>query len=228
MRRGSLVLIIVLLLLTLPAVVAADSHKVSMRYTSYDPLSGDGRAENSWCRLGQAVNITDRHVASIGYNVWRIGNATGDIILSIRDIAEEEDENMVIFSKVWGDASELAVWGTGPNPIEVTLDEPMYINAMVRICVEYYDGDMDNYCCAGYYSGDRVTGEWYTNYRYGQWIDIGEAEEGSYLYTWVDPEDIETQNEDTIPFWPIAPLGAALGGLWFYVNRRQHKKRETN
>lgn len=228
MRRSSLILIVVLLLLALPVAVAADSHKEYMTYTSYDPLSGDGLAENSWCRLGQVVNIPGRYVTSIGYNVWRIGNATGDIILSVRNITEEEDENMVIFSKVWGDASNLKVWGTGSNPIEVMLDEPMCINATVRICVEYYDGDMENYCCAGYYAGDRVTGEWYTNYRYSQWHDIGEAKEGSYFYTWVDPEDLETDEPASVPLWIIVPIGLGAGGVWFYVNKRKHKKHEAN
>jgi len=217
--RLATAIIVVLVCLIMVVPVTADSHKVSMPYTDYDPLSGDGLAKNSWCRLGQVVNITGRYVASIGYNVWKIGEPTGNITLSVRNITETDG---VIFSKVWGDASNLAAWGTGVNPVEVMLDEPMCINATVRICVEYYDGDMDNYCGAGYYAGDRVTGEWYTNYRYGQWHDIGEAEEGAYFYTWVDEEDLKPSHAtSSMPLWAIAPIVVAVGFAGFYIKKRK-------
>ncbi len=219
MRRASLVLVAILLLL-LPTLVVADSHRVGIPYTSYDPLSGDGLARNSWCRLGQVMFIPNRCVASIGYNVWRIGEPAGDVILSIYNSA-----GGLMFSKVWGDASNLTAWGAGPSPIGVTLDEPMCINATVRICVEYYGGDGENYCAAGYYTGDRITGECYTNYRYGQWHDIGEAEEGAYFYTWVDEISPEsTEANFTIPLWAIIPVGLIMGGAALYVNTRQRKK----
>jgi len=56
----------------------------------------------------------------------------------------------------------------------------------VRISVEYYDGDLDNHALGAYWTGNRIPGQWYTNhFNYNYWHDIGEAEEGSYMYTYL-------------------------------------------
>jgi len=215
-----LLAILILILTLIPSAVSADTHEVNMSYVRYDPLSGGGFVSinnitwGSWCKLGQKLDIPNRYVTSIGYHVWKFGNPTGDIILSIYNATSDE----IIFSQVWGSASNLSVWGAVPNLIEVPLTNPTCINGTVRICVEYYGGDMDNYCGGGYFTGDRITGEYYTNYRYGQWHDIGEAEEGAYYYTWVDEEDL--RKESRFPLWIIAPIGAGVGGLVFIRRKR--------
>jgi len=208
---------LVILCLTWATPIYADTHEVDMPYSSYDPLSGDGLARNSWCRLGQRLVIPDRFVTAIGYHVWRIGTPTGNITFTLYNAISNE----LIVSKVWGDAGNLTTWGSGGYQ-QVTLDKPTRISGEVRLCVEYYEGDMDNYCAGGYYSGDLITGETYVNYRYGQWHDIGEAEEGSYHYTWVDEEDLKTENP--VPSWIVAPIALAVGTIWFYVNKKQHKR----
>jgi hypothetical protein len=197
--------------------IYADSHEVDMPYMSYDPLSGDGLASNSWCKLGQRLVIPGRYVSAIGYHVWKIGNPSGNITFSIYNATT----NDLIISKVWGDASNLTVWGSGGYQ-SVMLDVPTKINGEVKLCVEYYGGDKNNYCGAGYYSGDLIPGEFYTNYRYGQWHDIGEAEEGAYHYTWIDEEDLKSDSPSR--GWIIASIVLAVGGIWFYVRRRTAKR----
>jgi hypothetical protein len=150
-----------------------------MPASSYDPLGGEN-VTNSWVRLGQRLVIPDREVLSIGYHVRRVGSPTGDVSLAIYDTETDE----VIFSQVWGDASNLPESGAS-GYCEVVLDPPIRINREVRLCVEYYGGNATDYCVAAYYTGDKITGESYTNYyHYGGWHDIGEAEEGSYCYTY--------------------------------------------
>jgi hypothetical protein len=195
----------------------ADSHEVDMPYTSCDNLSGDGLARNSWCILGQRLVIPDRYVTAIGYHIWKIGNPIGSVTFSVYNATTDE----VIISEVWGDAGNLTSWGSGGYQV-ISLDEPIRINGEVKLCVEYYEGDRDNYCTGGYYSGDLITGEFYTNYRYGQWHDIGEAEEGSYHYTWIDEEDLKS--DSAMPVWLLCPVGLAIGAVCIYVSRKQHKR----
>jgi len=221
-HRTLIILAIALLLaVVMPITVSADTHEVGILNTGTDPL---GKNASVWCRLGQHLVIPDRAVMSIGYAVWRVGVPTGNITLSIRDVESDD----IIISGVWGDVSELGIWPQDSGKFtKVVLDKPVRINGDVRLCVEYYGGNATDYCIAGYYSGDKITGEWYTNYyHYGQWHDIGEAEEGAYFYTWVDPEDIES-NSSPMPPWIVAPIVLMAGGIWFYVNKRQCKKHET-
>jgi len=216
-RKLLAILCLALLCLAWAVPVYADTHEVDMPYTACDYLSGDGLARNSWCKLGQRLVIPNLYVTAIGYHVWKIGNPTGNITFSVYNATTNE----LMVSKVWGDAGNLTAWGSGGYQV-VALDEPIRINGEIKLCVEYYDGDMENYCGAGYYSGNFKTGEFYTNYRYNQWHDIGEAEEGSYHYTWIDEEDLKT--DSPLPGWIVAPIAMAVGGIWFYLKKRQDGK----
>jgi len=218
MLKGRCLVILGLALLCLAwaTPVYADTHEVDMPYTSYDPVSGDGLASNSWCILGQRLVIPDQYVSAIGYHVWKIGEPTGNLTFSVYNTTTNE----VIVSKVWGDAGNLTVWQSGGYQVAM-LDKPIRISGEVKLCVEYYGGDRDNYCAAGYYSGDLITGETYVNYRYGQWHDIGEAEEGSYHYTWIDEEDL--RGETSVPVWILVPIVLAIGGVCVYARKKQPK-----
>ena len=80
--------------------------------------------------------------------------------------------------------------------------------------MEYYGGNATDYCVAAYYTGDKITGESYINYyHYGQWHDIGEAEEGSYCYTYICEVTPPTNGDDAHegPNMPI--VAAIIGGL---------------
>lgn len=183
-RRISLVIIIMFLWALAVPHVYADTTTVQIPASSWDYLGGED-SPATWSRLGQRVVLDNTEVFSIGYRVCRVGSPTGDITLSIRDSATDA----VIFSKVWGDASELPDANNNTYSI-VDITPSLKVSGDVRICVEYYGGNETDYCQAGYYSGDKITGQWYTNYaNYATdvdgWHDIGEAEEGSYRCTYI-------------------------------------------
>jgi len=202
--------------------VYSDTSTVQMPYSSWDSLGGQNAS--IWCRLGQRLVITDRAVTSIGYAVWRVGNPTGNVTLSIRNAETDE----VIVSKLWGDASESPEVKEGGYR-DVLFIKPLRINSEVRICVEYYGGNETDHCAAGYFTGDKITGECYTNYyNYGTdvdgWHDIGEAEEGSYRYTYIG-EDV---NPDGVqPSWWLlifTVVGCVVGcilAVKFIVHRKR-------
>jgi hypothetical protein len=105
------------------------------------------------------------------------------------------------------------------------LDPPIRINQEVRICVEYYGGNATDYCQGAYYTGDKITGESYVNYR-GQWHDIGEAEEGSYCYAYVcqaEPPDGGVTEPQNMLVAAIAGgvIVATLGVGYLVRNRRR-------
>jgi len=179
---GALLGILLAVVIVVP--VYADTCRIQMPASGYDPLGGQN-VTNSWVRLGQRLTIPNREILSIGYHVRRVGSPTGDVTLSIYDV----ETDVVLFSQVWGDASSLPESGAS-GYCEVTLDPPIRINREARLCVEYYGGNATDYCRGAYYTGDKITGESYTNYyHYGQWHDIGEAEEGSYCYTYTCQAD---------------------------------------
>ena len=185
--------IILCLVINLP--VYADTQRIQMPGSGLDSL-GCENVTNSWYRLGQRLTIPNRLITSIGYQVRRVGNATGNVSITIRDVETDD----IILGGVWGDASELPdVSVSGYR--EITLDKPVRVDGDVRICVEYYGGNATNYCVAAYYTGDKITGEWYCNYLHdGRWHKIGEAEEGSYCYTYIVEDEPE-------------PNGNAAGGV---------------
>ena len=193
---------------------AADTCRVQMPASGHDYLGAKG----VWTRLGQRLTIPDRKVSSIGYHVRRVGNPTGDIVISLRNA----ETDLPIFSAVWGDASDLPEGGA-QGYCEVEVSPAIRVDSDVRICVEYHGGNGTDYCLGGYSSGDKVTGEWYTNYlHYGQWHDIGESEEGAYCYEYVC-EDGAPGSELSSLTWVLIALGAfwlVAGGVYLVRRRR--------
>jgi len=219
LKKGTLMvalLVIGLLGLGIVGPVYADTCRIQMSASGYDPMGGEdvhpvekasNTTLNAWTRLGQRLMITDREITGIGYKVFKIGNPAGNVTISMYDVATDE----VIVSKVWGDASELPEPGSS-GYCEVTLSTPMRINREVRLCVEYYGGNSTDYCVAAYYTGDKITGESYTNYR-NQWHDIGEAEEGSYCYTYICEVTPPPDNGDAHEGSNMPIVVAIIGGL---------------
>jgi hypothetical protein len=161
-----------------------ETETICITSTGWDMVAGfHARPTVTWSRLGQRLTIPDRRIVSIGYRVARQGNPVGDVILSIRDSATDE----VIASKVWGCASELDERGPASTyHVTVEFARPVRVRGDVRISVEFYDGDEENYVLGGYRSGNVRDDEIYTNYHnFGEWGDIGEAEEGAYCYTYL-------------------------------------------
>lgn len=232
-----------LLLVTVPVVAIGaegDEIEVTCGTSGLDPLSKEkAMGSGPFCRLGQRLTIPNRLVTVIGYRVWKVGNPTGDITLSIRDLATDA----IVASAVWSDASEL------PNPDEggirkVRLAEPVRIDGEVILCVEYYGGNMTDYCVGGYRTGNYRDGETYMNYSHhtGTWHDIGEAEEGGYFYAYidegvVDPPQNGTNGGDTgegdingntnwMIIGPVVGVLAAGGGFIIYRTRRRKRTPE--
>ena len=98
-RAIAIITLVALLLVTVTAVaVGAEGEEIEVTcgtsgldYLAPQPVS-------AFCRLGQRLTIPNRLVTVIGYRVWKWGNPTGDIVLSIRDLATDK----VIVSVVWG------------------------------------------------------------------------------------------------------------------------------
>lgn len=205
------------------SVAQADTCRVQMLASGYDPMGGENvtlPGLNPWTRLGQRLTIPDREVLSIGYHVRRVGSPTGNVTLLIRDSLTDE----ILFGAVWGDASELPESGAS-GYCEVALNPPMRINQDVRICVEYSGGNSTDYCQGAYFSGDRITGESYTNYR-KQWHDIGEAEEGSYCYTYTcqaepDPDGDGVTEPPNIRVAIIAGAVVCVAGIAYLVRDKR-------
>jgi hypothetical protein len=221
LKRSIAVAFAIVLLLAWVTPVIASTHEVGTLNTGTDPL---GKNASAWCRLGQRLTIPGRYVSEIGYCVWREGFPTGDIIFAIHNATSDEQ----IVRIVWGDAGDLGVWPQDSGKFtKVTLDEPVWINGEVKLFVEFNGGDPNNYCWAGYVSGDKFPGESYVNYfHYGQWHDIGEAEEAAYFYAWVDPGDL--RSDFVFPMWALAPIGLGICSLWFYVSKKQAKRHEES
>jgi len=98
---------------------------------------------------------------------------------------------------MWGDAGNLP---DANNNTYIKLDvlPSLKVDGDIRICVEYWGGNETDYVQAGYYSGDKITGQWYTNYtNYSTdvdgWHDIGEAEDAAYYMSYV-AKDTEPEN----------------------------------
>jgi len=223
------------LFLTMAVPVLAGTSQVLMPGTGWDPLGG----RNSiavWSRLGQRATIPDRELVSLGFRVCKVGNATGDITFSIRDSITDE----VIVSQLWGDASELPEQGTSGYRV-VNFTTPVRVNGDVRLCVEYWGGTNTSHCEVSYFAGDRVTGEWYTNYLnyctdMDGWHDIGEAEECCYTYTYVTEDELKPDNNGDnsgtsngggipTPLWVVIIAVPVTSGLsvW-YLRSKRHTK----
>ena len=234
-RKVLLAIAIIAVLLTVTIPVLASTNQVLMPGSGWDPLGGRDSVA-VWSRLGQRVTIPDREIVILGFRVCKVGNATGDVVYSIRDSLTDE----VIVSQVWGDASELPEQGTnGYRTLNFTT--PVRVNGDVRLCVEYWGGTNTSHCEVGYFAGDRITGEFYTNYMnyctdIDGWHDIGEAEECCYTYFYLVEDKPEPGNGDTpdngssgggipTPLWIVIIAAPITGGLsvWYYMSKRHTK-----
>jgi hypothetical protein len=209
---------ILVLLISTPPASAQGICRVEIPASGQDYLGAKG----VWTRLGQLLTIPNRRVTAIGYHVRRVGNPTGDVLLSIRD----SETDAVIFAAIWGDASELETGGT-QGYITVQLKPPLRIDGDVRISAEYYGGNETDYVQGGYFSGERIEGESYTNYlAYGVWHDIGGAEEGAYMYEYECENGVPPTNgtpppngttPDGNPGSRLPVLLAVMGGIWIAI-----------
>ena len=238
-RAIAIIALVALLLVTVTAiVVGAEGEEIELTIgtSGLDPLSQDkAMGSGPFCRLGQRLTIPNRLVTEIGYRVWKWGNPTGDVILSIRDPATDK----TIVGVVWGDASEL------PDPEaggirKVRLTEPVRVNGEVILCVEFYGGNETDYCLAGYRTSNYRDGETYMNYyHHGGWHDIGEAEEGGYFYAYIDEGVVDppqnganggdtgegdTNGTDWMIIGSVAGVLVAGGGFIIYRNQKGRKK----
>lgn len=227
-----------LLVATTVVAVGAEGEEIEVTCgtSGLDPLSQEkAMGSGPFCRLGQRLTIPNRLVTVIGYRVWKWGNPTGDVTLSIRDLATGK----AIVSVIWGDASELPDPDAGGIQ-KIRLDEPVRVNGEVIICVEFYGGNITDYCLGGYRTGNYRDGETYMNYyHYGSWHDIGEAEEGGYFYAYIDegvadPAQNGADGRDTgegdtngtnwMIIGPVAGVLVAGGGFVIYRNWKRRKK----
>ena len=224
-RAAIIVALLVLCLgATLPA-FADNAKEILMPASGKDPLGTEKvGGSGAWCKLGQRLTIHGE-VLAIGYRVWKQGNPTGDIIFSIYDA----ETDSLIVQKRWGDASELPELVSYGDYQYVTLDKPIRINGDVRLCVEFHKGTATDHCWGGYYSGDHITGQYYTNFFcYGVWSDIGEAEEGSYYLRYIPdispgkPPPKSASGENGVnPHLIIAPIVVAVGSLLYVLKRKR-------
>lgn len=228
-KRAVIIYIVLALALLTPLPIYAGDELVTVTV----PTSGTDPLGLVWSKLGQRLFV-DGTVHRIGYHVWREGNATGDVTFSMYDVGTSE----ILFSKVWGDAGQLnTISGSGYQYVEVS--PPLELNQEVRICVEYNSASGAGYCIAGYYSGDRITGQYYTNYlSYSTdsdgWSDIGEAEEGSYYLAYVPTDRPDPNGNGGDNGSPVGPLvlGGLIGGcvglgafvLTLFLVRKQKRK----
>lgn len=201
---------VLVLVLAVPVIAAST---VQIPASGWDYLGGSSPAV--WSRLGQRLTINDGEIYAIGYRLCKVGSPTGNVTLSVRDSATDN----VLWSGIWGDASELPD-ANNNTYMRVFCPASLKVDGDIRICVEYWGGNETDYVRAGYYSGDRITGQWYTNYTNystdaGGWHDIGEAEEAAYYMSYVST-DTEPDNGGTTPTsgginWPIV---GAIGGIF--------------
>lgn len=204
-----IVTIAVTLLVLLAIPVYAATATVQIPASGWDYLGGED-SPATWSRVGQRLTLDDTEVLAIGYRVSRVGSPTGNVTLSIRDSATDA----VIWAQVWGDASALPDANNSTYLI-IDITPSLKVTGDVRICVEYYGGNEIDYVQAGYYSGDKITGEWYTNYvNYATdvtgWHNIGEVEEAAYYMSYVDREPDPIDGGAVIgighSWWIIGPV----------------------
>ena len=226
-KRLIVVFAVVILGLILAVPVQAATHQVSIPASGWDKLGGQNSSA-VWSRLGQRVVAKDWQIISLGFRVCRVGNPQGNITISIWGSTTDA----VIVSKVWGDASELPDQGCSGYR-EVVFDGMVRVDGDVRFCVEFYGGNATDYCQSGYFSGDRIAGQWYANYAnyctdVNGWHDIGEAEEMAYCITYQakenPPPDDGTDSSSGIPapLWVVIIAVPIMGGLgvWYAKSKR--------
>ena len=201
-----------LVVVTIPVVAATT---IQIPASGWDYLGGED-SPAVWSRLGQRLVINDGEIFAIGYRLCKVGEPTGNVTLSVRD----SETNDVLWSEVWGDAEDLP--GANNNTyIKLDITPSLKADGDIRICVEYWGGNETDYVQGGYYSGDKIAGQWYTNYtNYSTdadgWHDIGEAEDAAYYMSYVS-EDTEPENgggESTsggFNWWIVGAIGMIIG-----------------
>lgn len=226
MKRLALVLGLGLLILVAAPIMAASTIQIPA--SGWDYIGG-GDSPATWSRLGQRVVIEDGEIFAVGYRLCKVGGPTGSVRLSVRD----SDTDNLLWAQVWGDASDLPL-ANNNTYIKATVTTGLKVHGDIRICVEYDGGNATDYVQAGYYSGDKIPGQWYTNYsNYASdvdgWHDIGEAEEAAYYMSYV-AKDTEPENGGTssgggisMALWVVIIALPITGGLgvWYVRSKRR-------
>jgi len=211
MKRGLVSGLILLAVLASPAMAATT---IQIPASGWDYLGG-GDSPAVWSRLGQRVAIEDGEIFAVGYRLCKVGSPTGNVTVSVR----RSSTDVVLWSQVWGDAGDLPE-ANNNTYIKLDITPSLKVDGDIRICVEYYGGNETDYVQAGYYSGDKIPGQWYTNYTnystdVGGWHDIGEAEDAAYYMSYV-AKDTEPENggdgttSSGIDWWLYAMAGGGI------------------
>ncbi|GAI68338.1 unnamed protein product [marine sediment metagenome] len=82
----------------------------------------------------------NRKIATLAFYLVKLGNPTGDVTFIIR----EHPTDIVLLSKVWGDASDVP---TDLPPLvwtEAKFDAPTFINVVAEMVVQFSGGDGEN------------------------------------------------------------------------------------
>lgn len=216
-----------LVLLTAMATPAMAVSTIQIPASGWDYLGGEG-SPSVWSRLGQRVVLEDGEIFAVGYQLRREGEPSGDITLAVRD--SETDE--VLWSQSWGSAGNLSTESNGSR-IMLDIIPSLKVDGDIRVCVEYDGGNATDYVQAGYFSGNKTSGQWYTNYtNYSTdvkgWHDIGEAEEAAYYMSYT-AKDTEPVDGDAIssgiptPLWVVIIALPVTGGLgiWYVKSKRR-------
>ena len=128
-------------------------------------------------REGQHLTISNRTVYSLSFYVYKYGDVTGNVTFTIRD----SENDTILNSQVWGDASALNTTATLET---VTFDTPVNINGEVRILVEFYGGSLGNSVIVNLQSTDVKEGEYFTIFS-GTYTDHTNFD-CTYQYTYQD------------------------------------------
>lgn len=132
-------------------------------------------------RMGQWLAISDRKVTKLAFYIYKAGSPSGDLILTIRKIADDG----IIASKLWGNAADLP---SGATWIEVTFDTPTLINEGVKILAEFYSGDETNYIGFRRHFSDVKAGEAFVYWRLDTETYVLKAEwDACYRYKYYLP-----------------------------------------
>lgn len=209
-QRGFTLLIALVVMTCIPLITLAAST-VQIPASGWDYLGGED-SPATWSRLGQRLVLADAEVLAIGYRVSKVGFPIGNVTLSIRDSKTDD----VLWSQVWSNAGNLPD-ANNNTYIKLDIMPSLKVDGDVRICVEYYGGNATDYVQAGYYAGNKTSGQWYTNYvNYATdasgWHDIGEAEEAAYYMSYISG-DTEPENGNTSSGGVNWVLIGAIGGI---------------
>ncbi len=121
-----------------------------IQHNSITGLSGEFEGKK-WA--GQHFWIPpNRKIATLAFLIIKLGNPTGDVTFTIKEYPSE----IILNSKVWGDASDLPTAYPPTEWIEVEFDTPQLIDVLVRMRVEFSGGDGENQVAFAYQGGGSV------------------------------------------------------------------------